>query len=177
MKNEVQNSIPREKLDSQVYLNNLRQVVKKEASTSETMASPPLPDNNMNIAVDPLEEEGIIERVRKSYEETKILERVGRVECQCRRFTIRCSLFCILMCALMFVFMVFSTNNLRENFVSGGKSLVQIARGIILPQPTVKKSPSKESTDRPQIPATGEPQTSPAGRKKADPASAKGILP
>jgi hypothetical protein len=164
---------PRELSASQVYLNRLRQAVQEDSDTSETAASPFPPPERVRFEVTPLEAEAIIERVEKFGEETTILERVGRLERQCRRFTIRCSLFCILMCALMVVFMVISTHNLRENLVLGGTSLVQIARGIILPQPTVKKAPSMESTNRLRIPATGEPQTSPPDQKRADPASAK----
>lgn len=172
LKDWVQSDL-REESESQAYLTRLRQAVKEDAGTSETGASPPLSDNKMNFAVSPLEAEAIIERVGKSGEETKILERLTRVERQYRRLIIYGSLGYILMGALMFMFMVFPTNHLRENFVSGGKSLVQIARGIILPQPTEKKSASMESTDRPRLPATGESQTSPPDPKRADPASAK----
>jgi hypothetical protein len=150
LKGEVQNTILTEKQDSQVNINNSRLVVKKEASTSETVASPPLPDNKINIAVSPLEEEGNIERLRKSYEETKIFERLARVESQYRRLKI----YGFIIFTLMFVFMLFSTYLLKETHSLLGKSQIKVSKGIKFPQPTEKGSHSLKADAQPQISAT-----------------------
>ena len=108
LKTGLQNSMLTEKLDSQVYMKNLKQVVNKEASISETKASPSLPGDKIDIAVSPLEAEAIIDRLRKSDGETKILERLARVERQTRRLSIYGSIFCLLMVPLMLLSMLFS---------------------------------------------------------------------
>ncbi len=164
MKDEVQSSIFTEKLDSQVDMHNFNQVVKKEASTGETAANPPLPDNKMNKVVSPLEEEGIIERARKSYEETKILERLARVESQVRRLTIYGSIFCLLMGAFMFASSLLSLS-LRENFALSGKKSRQTIRQIIPAQPPEKGSRSLKSPDQPGNPVPQEPKTPASDRE------------
>jgi hypothetical protein len=176
LKDDVQNSILTEKPDSQVYMNNLRQEVKKEASTSENVASPPLPSKKIKIAGDPLEEEEIIEGLRKSYEETKIFERLARLESQYRRLTFYGSIFSLVIVALLFGSMLFSISLARKNVALQGNKSVQTVRQIIPSQPTEKGSPSVKSAVQPQESSPGEPQTSPEASppgKKAAPAPAE----
>jgi hypothetical protein len=176
MKNEMQNLIPRENLDSQVYVKRLRPVMNQEASITDTMASQPLPTNKVNIAVDPLEEEGAIEGLRKSYEDTKILERLTSVEGQLRRLTVYGSIFCLITAALMFGFMLLSISLAKKNFALNGNKSVQTVREIIPSQPTEKGSPSAESAVQLRDSSTGEPQRSPEASppdKKAAPTPAE----
>ncbi len=170
LKEWVQSDLRKESI-SQTYLSRLRQAVQEDTDTSETEASPPLADNKINFALSPLEAEAIIDRVEQSDQETRILERLNRVERRCRRLTMRFSLLGIFLCILLFGFMVFSTDDLRKNLGSGGNSLGQITKGIIMPQPSGKESPSLKAPNQERPPARGEPATSPSSQKRADQAS------
>ncbi len=176
MKNEMQDAIHREELDSQFYVKKLRPVLNQGASSSETMARPPLPTKKVDIAGDPPEAEGAIEDLRKSYEETKVFERLTRVEGQLRRLTFYGSIFSLVIVALLFGSMLFSISLARKNVALDGNKSVQTVRQIIPYQPTEKGSPSGKSAVQPQESSPGESQTSPEASppgKKAAPAPAE----
>jgi hypothetical protein len=166
MKNEMQDSILKEKLDSRVHVKKLRQVVNQEPSNKEIMASLPLPANKVNIALNHLiadhpEEEGTIEWLRKSYEETMIFKRLTRVEGQLRRLTIYGSIFCLITAALLIGSIMFSISLTKENIALHGNKSMQTVRQIIPSQPIEKGSPSVNSAAQPRESSTGKPKTSP----------------
>ena len=176
---EVQNSDLTEKRGTQVYMNYPRQGVKKEAGVSETTAIPTPPANDMDTSASRLEGESIIEGLRKSYEETKIFERLTKLESQYRRLISYGSIFGFIMVALVFASMLFTLSLTKKNFASNGNKPVQTVRQIIPSQPTEKGAPSLKSAVQLQDPSTIEPQTSPEAsppdRQKAAPATAEGI--
>jgi hypothetical protein len=147
---EVDSSVLTEEPGSQFNLNNFRQVGEKEAGSGETAASLPLPDNNMDTAMSPREEEGSIEQLRKSYAETKTFERLARVEDQNRRLITYGSIIF----TLMFGFMLYFMYLWKETHSLLGKSQIKVSNGISLHQPTEKGGPSLKGENQPPISAT-----------------------
>jgi hypothetical protein len=137
--------------ETQIFLSDLDQVAYEEpedADTGKSWWDSFLPRNKAKFGVTPLETDTIIKWMEKD-EDTKIRERLAKIEKQNFNLTIYA-----IVCTLLVLFMVFSTYLLQDSYASSRSGLEQpvepqIAATTETPNPAVPTSLAPQASTQP----------------------------
>lgn len=163
LKTETPEGDPKKEPDSHVYVTRLSDAGKEVAERSKPTENHPLPHNWVKFAVTPMEAEAIIDRVGKFDQESRVMERLAKVERQNRRLTIFSSIFL----SLMLLSLLFAGYLWWQTHPSDKDTSLPMAKGLIPATPTKELSPPP-----PVVTATPQPREtlSPAPEHLAKPA-------
>jgi hypothetical protein len=148
----AQENPPLEKIpESQIFLSPVEQ---EEADTGKSWWNTLLSGNKAKVGMTPLETDAIFQRVEKLDEDTKIRERLAKIEKQNLNLTIYA-----IVCTLLALFMVFSTYFFQYSYASTQSSLGQPVDSQIA-APTGTMQPAAPTTLAPQAALQPTPGTS-----------------
>jgi hypothetical protein len=138
--------------ETQIFLSDLDQVSygeQEDAGTGKSWWNSFLPGNKAKLGVTPLETDAIIKRMEKLDEDTKIRERLAKIEKQNFNLTIYA-----VGCTLLVLLMVFFTYFLQDSYASSRSGLEQpvepqIAATTETPNPAVPTSLAPQASTQP----------------------------